>query len=96
MIRKRCEELHPHPNAEISRYNRKIKSLPEVYHPACERSAGSTSLSLFSLFFLLFFWAGVGGRSVSHTLELNFSCVDKINKILQYFKKDGHFLIAYN
>lgn len=42
IIRKRCEEFHT--QTQDIQIQQKIKSLPEVFHPVCEKSAGSTSL----------------------------------------------------
>lgn len=69
IVRKRCEEFHT--QTQDIQIQQKIKSLPEVYHPVCEKSAGSTSV------FCCFLGRGVCGGGMlffSHILELNFSC----------------------
>lgn len=53
IIRKRCEEFHSK-TLDIQ-IQHKIKPLPEVYHPVCEKSTGST---FFSFFLLLSFFSG--------------------------------------
>lgn len=70
---------------------KKIKSLPEVYHPACERATGSTSLSL------LVFW-GRGGWQVclSHTGTKFFPVSVKLIKYCGISKRHFVFLMAYN
>lgn len=49
IIRKRCEEFHSK-MLDIQKQH-KIKSLPEVYHPVCEKSTGSMFFCLFVFFF---------------------------------------------
>lgn len=63
IIRKRCEEFHSK-TLDIQ-IQHKIKSLPEVYHPVCEKSTGSMFCFFFVVVlfvfvvFCLFFSSGV-------------------------------------